>query len=80
MSLGKEISNLSYHGFKSTTFFLVMFGYLSGTLLLIGDYITPVIWETGILSMLSGYLLRDTVSRVSEGYFAKRIEQMKPEA
>jgi len=80
MSLGKEISNLSYKGYKSTTFILVVFGYVSGTLLLIGEYITPVIWETSVLSMLSGYIVRDGISKVAEGYFGKRIADSKLEA
>ena len=79
MSLGKDISNLSYKGYKSTTFILVVFGYVSGTLLLIGDYITPLIWETSVLSMLSGYIVRDGISKVAEGYFGKRIADLKPE-
>lgn len=60
--------NLDYKGAKSTTFQLVLLGFVTGTGLIIAGYIDGNQWVTGVLGLLSGYVLRDAVKSASEAY------------
>lgn len=80
MSLNaQEKSNLTYKGFKSVTFFLVMFGYVTETGLLILGYIDPVIWKDTAYVLLSGYVVRDGINKLTEAYYQKQILDNTPE-
>lgn len=74
-----ESSNLSYKGYRSVTFFLVMFGYISGTALLVGGFIDAPTWASVVFGMLGGYIVRDGVSKIAETYWQKKIADSKPE-
>jgi hypothetical protein len=60
--------NVSYRGFKSVTFFLVMLGYLTGTWLVWIGTITGTEWVNSVLGLLAGYVIRDGVSKAAEAY------------
>lgn len=75
----QDTSNITYKGFRSVTFNLVLLGYVTGTALLVFGFITPEIWETGVLGMLTGYIIRDGVSKIAEVYYQKKIADLKPE-
>lgn len=80
MSLNaQEKSNITYKGFKSVTFFLVIFGYVSSTVLLVLSYIDVVTWKDTAFSMLSMYIVRDGVSKIAEAYYQKQILDNTPE-
>ena len=74
-----ESSNLTYKGFRSVTFFLVIFGYVSATALLMLAFIDAVTWKDTAFGMLSAYVIRDGVSKVAELFWTKRIADMKPD-
>lgn len=74
-----ESSNITYKGFRSVTFFLVIFGYVSATALLVLSYIDALTWKETAFGMLSAYVIRDGISKIAEVYWTKRIGDMKPE-
>lgn len=71
----QEKSNITYKGFKSVTFFLVLFGYISSTLLLIFAFIDAITWQNTAFGMLSAYVIRDGVSKIAEAYWNKTINE-----
>lgn len=60
--------NLDYRGTQSTTFKLVLLCFLTGTALLVGGYISGSEWVTGIIGLVSGFVLRDGVAKAAEAY------------
>ena len=60
--------NLDYKGSKSTTFQLVLLGFVTGTALIVFGYIDGNQWVTGVLGLLTGYVMRDAVKSFSEAY------------
>lgn len=62
------MSNLAYRGNRSTTLWLVLLGFGTGSLFLMTGQITGSEWVTGVLGMLSAYVLREGVKAVAEAY------------
>lgn len=65
-------STNSYRGAKSTTFILVLMGFWTGTTLLVTGFITAPIWETSVLGLLSGYIIRQAIGSAAEAYVATK--------
>ena len=61
-------STNTYRGVKSTTFMLVLMGFWTGTILLVFGYISDRIWETSVLGLLSGYVIRAAIGSAAEAY------------
>lgn len=62
------MSNLAYRGGKSTTLNLVLLGFTTGTGLLLSGHITGSEWITGVLGLLTGYVLRGGIAAAAEAY------------
>ena len=68
------ISNIDYKGYRSTTLHLVLISYVTGTALLVFQYIDMHVWETGILGSLIAYIVRDGMSKAAEVVAMKKAE------
>jgi len=73
----RDFGNLSYKGYRSVTFSLVLLGFVTGTTLLVCQYITETTWRDAVLGLLSGYVIRDGISKVAEAYMMKKITGVK---
>ena len=71
--------NLDYKGRKSTTFQLVLLGFITGTALIIFVFIDGNQWVTGVLGLLTGYVMRDAVKSAAEAYRDKGIQPPPPQ-
>lgn len=69
-------SNLSYKGFKGTTFFLVIFGYVTSSAFLVFGYLDAITWKDTAFGLLAGYVVRDGMTKVMEMYYQKKIAEM----
>ena len=70
--------NLQYKGRKSTTFQLVLLGFVTGTALIVFGYIDGNQWVTGVLGLLTGYVMRDAVKSAAEAYRDKGVPPQPP--
>ena len=62
------MKNLDYRGAKSSTFRIVIFAFIVGTILLVLDKITGSEWVTGVLGLVGSYVLKESVAKVAEAY------------
>lgn len=62
------MSNLAYRGHKSTTLHLVLLGFFTGTGLLLTGHINGGEWVTGVLGLLTGYVLKGGIAAAAEAY------------
>jgi len=72
------MSNLDYRGTKSVTYKLVLLGFATGTALLLSGHITGENWVTGVLGLLTGYVVRDAAAKIAEAYRDKPAEDKLP--
>jgi len=62
------MGNLDYKGMASTTFRLVIFAFIVGTVLLIYGKITSDNWTTGVLGLVASYASKEAIKSVAEAY------------
>jgi len=62
------MKNLEYRGTKSSTFQLVLFVFLTATLMLVLDKVTGSEWVTGAIGLVSGYVLKESITKGAEAY------------
>ena len=61
-------SNLEYRGHNSSTFRLVLFCFLTGTALLLVGKITGGDWVTGVIGLVSAYVIKESIAKGAEAY------------
>lgn len=66
--MNDDAKQLRYRGIKSSVFQLVFFAFVTATLMLVLDKITGSEWVTGALGLVSGYALKESISKMSEAY------------
>lgn len=59
---------LDYRGTKSSTFKLVLFAFVTGTLMLVLEKISGSEWVTGVLGLVASYVVKDSVASMAEAY------------
>lgn len=67
------MSSLDYRGQESTTYQLVLLGFLTATGLVIAGIITGSEWVTGALGLLTAYVLKQVGTSVAEAYRDKPV-------
>lgn len=60
--------NLDYRGHRSTTLHVVLLVFATGTGLLLSGHLEAEQWVTGVLGLVSAYVLRDAAAKVAEAY------------
>lgn len=61
-------SNLEYRGHNSSTFRLVLFCFVVGTALLLFGKISGGDWVTGVIGLVSAYVVKEAVAKGAEAY------------
>lgn len=61
-------ANLEYRGARGTTFQLVLLAFLVGTLMLVLGHIDGAQWTTGVIGLVSAYVVRDAAAKAAEAY------------
>jgi len=63
--------NLDYRGDNSLTYRIVRNVFIVGTILLVLDYIKSNDWVTGIIGLVTAWVVKDGVTKAAEVYREK---------
>lgn len=67
------MKQLEYRGMKSSTFKLVLFVFVVGTLMLVLGKISGSEWVTGVIGLVASYVIKDSVASMSEAYRDSKV-------